>query len=278
MPATVTNQEPWALSTAADNRVRAHRTHRGRTPQPTSATQRRRMTTRRDGVPSAPSDRHANRTDLILARDPNRSRPVELSSPRGERSLPLVTTTENRANDNTWICWTESNAMHLTDPTYYLAASYIRRHSARALRSQIKDAAPTWRCTSRWLDWEETAEDDPARTAAYDAADLFASNAIVMVAGPPYSPGKACELGLAIAHSLPVYAVTVAEEPDLASELCIFMHLVTPIMRASDWLEAQPFHDIEEKTAEAHSRSEMLSRVTSTTPWRGQQRPAEDTR
>ena len=109
--------------------------------------------------------------------------------------------------------------MHLTDPTYYLAASYIRRHSARALRSQIKDAAPTWRCTSRWLDWEETAEDDPARTAAYDAADLFASNAIVMVAGPPYSPGKACELGLAIAHSLPVYTVTVADEPDLASEL-----------------------------------------------------------
>ena len=91
--------------------------------------------------------------------------------------------------------------MHDDEKTYYLAASYVRRHHARTLRDQIAIAAPKWRCTSRWLDWENSDPDHPVTTAAYDASDVLGAQALVFVAGPPYTPGKSCELGLALATS-----------------------------------------------------------------------------
>ena len=157
--------------------------------------------------------------------------------------------------------------MHDDEYTYYLAASYVRRHHARTLRDQIAIAAPKWRCTSRWLDWENSDPDYPVTTAAYDASDVLGAQALVFVAGPPYTPGKACELGLALAHAHPVYALAVGEEPDPAGETCIFIHLVTPILRAEEWLADAPFHDIVTKTGEAVARYQRLTSVTSGTRW-----------
>ena len=143
--------------------------------------------------------------------------------------------------------------------TYYLAGSFDRRPELRILRDRLERELAGWRCASRWLEIEPGPGLGVVEIATIDATDVLNADAVVLVLGPPYSTGKHCELGIALAGGIPVYPVLEPWNPNPDPEPCIFTTLIPKPVPVSA-LIASGLCDIDDQTTSARHLADSLQR------------------
>jgi hypothetical protein len=93
----------------------------------------------------------------------------------------------------------------------YIAAPWKHKSRAAEVKQQLQEAGLT--VTSRWMDFKETPgvayeyNDDVMRAEALNDIEDVAKSTAMLYLNLEKSEGKATELGMALAYSMPIYVI-----------------------------------------------------------------------
>ena len=162
-----------------------------------------------------------------------------------------------------------------TTYTWYLAASWRARETARTCRAETARRAPHWTCNADWLDIDL---DEPTMAVA-DAYCAGSADVLVLLDPDTPTPGKLTELGIAIASGVPAYLVHLPGQspPDDDAHRNIFERLVGPPVAWRQWIEA-PFDEWRNRRYRAHVIARALNKgdLLRARKWTAPQTPLDE--